>query len=120
MLLGLGALLDDFGRHADGAGGDFAETGGEHVAGGLAETRIVGVCGGRARGGGGFDAVVDDEEERCARGGADDRGPDAVVDAPEAAGGPEAGRGLEAGFDRVEGEEGGVDGGAGYGACLGG
>jgi hypothetical protein len=67
----------------------------------------------------GFHAVVHDEEERCAWRGTDHRGPNAVVYASEAAGGPKSGGGLEPGFDRVEGKEGGVDGGACYGACLG-
>lgn len=54
-------------------------------------------------------ALVGDEEERRAGRGAHDRAADAIVDSPKAAGGPEAGRGLQAGFEGVEGEERGVD-----------
>lgn len=53
-------------------------------------------------------AFVGYEEEGCAGGGADDGAADAVVDSAETAAGPEAGGGLQAGFERVEGEEGGV------------
>lgn len=54
--------------------------------------------------------LVGAEEECRAGGGADDGGPDAAVDAGEAARGEEAGGGLEAGLEGVEGEEGEVDG----------
>lgn len=50
-------------------------------------------------------ALVGDEEQGGARGGADDGAADAIVDSAEAAAGPEAGGGLEAGFEGVEGEE---------------
>lgn len=50
--------------------------------------------------------VVGGEEERGARGGADDGAADAGVDAAEATGARKAGRGLEAGLQRVEGVEG--------------
>ena len=45
-----------------------------------------------------FDTFVGDKEERCAGGGAYERGADAAVDAMKATGGVEASRGLEAGF----------------------
>lgn len=54
-------------------------------------------------------ALVSDEEQGGARRGADDGAADAIVDSAETAGGPEAGGGLEAGFEGVEGEERGVD-----------
>nr|POE72021.1 hypothetical protein CFP56_11897 [Quercus suber] len=63
-------------------------------------------------------ALVADEEEGGAGRAADDRGADAGVDAAEAAGGEEAPRGLQARLERVEGEEGGVDEGAGEAAGL--
>ena len=50
-------------------------------------------------------AIISDEEQRSARRGADDSGADARVDAAEAAGGPEPGRGLETGFEGIEGKE---------------
>lgn len=71
-----------------------------------------------SRGEVGFDALICDEEECSARRGADYGGADAAVDAAETAGGEEAGGGLEAGFERVEGVEGGVHCGAGYASCL--
>lgn len=55
---------------------------------------------------GALDGVVGDEEEGGAGRGADDGGADTSVDAGEAARGGEAGGGLEAGFERVEGVEG--------------
>jgi hypothetical protein len=54
-------------------------------------------------------ALVGDEEQGGAGRGADDGAADAIVDSAEAAAGPEAGGGLEAGFEGVEGEERGVD-----------
>lgn len=54
-------------------------------------------------------ALVGDEEEGGAGRGAHDRAADAIVDSAEAARGPEAGGGLEAGFEGVEGEQRGVD-----------
>lgn len=53
--------------------------------------------------------LIRDEEERSSRRGADDSAADAIVDSPEAARGPEAGGGLQAGFEGVEGKEAGVD-----------
>ena len=67
----------------------------------------------------GFGGFVRDKEEGGAGGGADQRGADAGVDAAEAAGGGEAGGGLEARFEGVDGVEGEVDCGAGEGAGLG-
>ena len=64
---------------------------------------------------GGF---VGDEEEGGRGRGAEEGGADAGVDAAEAAGGVEALGGLEARFERVEGVEGEVDGGACDAACL--
>lgn len=54
----------------------------------------------------GFGGFVGDEEEGGSRGGSDEGGADAPVDSREAAGCEEAGGGLEAGFEGVEGEEG--------------
>jgi hypothetical protein len=54
-------------------------------------------------------ALVGDEEQGGAGRGAYDCTTDAIVDSAEAAGGPEAGGGLEAGFEGVEGKERGVD-----------
>ena len=54
-------------------------------------------------------SLVGDEEEGCAGRGSHDCAADAIVDPAEAARGPEAGGGLQAGFERVEGEERGVD-----------
>ena len=61
----------------------------------------------------GFAGLVAHEEESGAGGGTDQRGADAGVDAAEAARGGEAGGGLEARFERVDGVEGEVDGRAG-------
>ena len=63
--------------------------------------------------------VRDEEEGRPGRG-PDHGGADARVDAAEAARGGEAGGGLQAGFEGVDGVEGEVDCGAGEGASLGG
>ena len=63
-------------------------------------------------------AVVGYEEEGGAGGGAEEGAADAFVDAAEAAGLEEAGGGLEAGFQGVEGVEGGVYCCACYCACL--
>jgi len=51
---------------------------------------------------------IRNEEERSAWRRSDDCAANAIVDAAEAARGPEAGAGLEAGFEGVEGEERGV------------
>ncbi len=56
-----------------------------------------------------LDGFVGHEEERCAGSGADERGADAGIDAAETAGMGEAGGGLEAGFEGVDGVEGEVD-----------
>ena len=56
-----------------------------------------------------FDGLVAHEEESAAGGGANERGADAGVDAAETAGLVEAGGGLEAGFEGVDGMEGEVD-----------
>lgn len=56
-----------------------------------------------------LDGFIGHEEERCAGGGADERGADASVDAAETARVGEAGGGLEAGFKGVDGIEGEVD-----------
>ena len=124
MLARLGSLLDDFGRNPHGAGSDLAQAGCQHVHTGLPspggiggvldEGLALGIVGyGRGRGREvSLDGVVGDEEEGCARGGADDGAADAAVDAGEAARGREAARGLEAGFEGVERVEGEVDGGA--------
>lgn len=57
-------------------------------------------------------------EEECGAGrGSDERAADAAVDAGEAAGREEAGRGLETCLEGVEWEEGEVDCRAGEGAC---
>ncbi len=55
-----------------------------------------------------FHPLVRDEEQRGAGGGPHDRGADAIVYSAETPGGAEAGGGLQAGFERVEGEEGEV------------
>ena len=106
MLLRLRALLDHFRRHAHRARRDLAQRRGQHV---------------RARRRGRrrrrrpaavklfLHALVGDEEEGGAGRGAHDRAADAIVDPAEAARGPEAGGGLQAGFEGVEGEERGVD-----------
>ena len=65
----------------------------------------------------GLRGLVGAEEEGGAGGGPDERGPDAPVDAAEAARGEEALGGLQAGLEGVEGEEGEVDGGPGYASC---
>lgn len=106
MLPGLRALLDDFCRDPHGAGGDLAEGGGGHVCEGRREGR-------RVRGEEGLGGLVGAEEEGGAGRGADDGAADAAVDTGEAAGGEEAGGGLQARFEGVEGEEGEVDGGSG-------
>ena len=64
-----------------------------------------------------FGCVVGDKEERGGGGGEEHDGPEAAVDVPEAAAGEEPAAGLQPGFQRVEGEEGRVDGGAGDGAA---
>ena len=66
----------------------------------------------------GLSGLVGDEEECCAWCGADKCGADTRVDAAKSARGLEAAGGLEAGFERVDGVEGEIDGGAGNGACL--
>lgn len=53
--------------------------------------------------------LIADEEKRRSWGGAHDDAADAGVNSSEAAGGPEAGGGLQAGFERVERVEGDVD-----------
>lgn len=78
---------------------------------------VVAVGGEEVVGGqGGLYGLVGAKEERSAGRGADNGGADAAVYAGEAARGEEAGGGLEAGLEGVEGEEGEVDGGAGEGA----
>lgn len=52
-----------------------------------------------------FGGFVADEEEGCPRSGPDQGGAHARVNAREPARGPEAGRGLEARFQRVDGVE---------------
>lgn len=99
----LGALLDDLCGHADGAGGDLSRAAREHVHEGALAVE------GRAAGEEGLDGLVGAEEEGCSGRGAHDGGADAAIDSGEAAGGEEAGRGLEAGLEGVEGEEGEVD-----------
>ncbi|OAA79838.1 hypothetical protein LEL_03324 [Akanthomyces lecanii RCEF 1005] len=91
-----------------GARGDLAEACGGHVrerlaAGGAREARRQVLLG----------RLVGAEEEGGAGGGPDHRGADAPVDAGEATRGEEARRGLQARLERVEREEGEVDGGAG-------
>lgn len=66
-----------------------------------------------------FYPVICDEEQRCSGRRAYDRRANAIVYPAKPAGGPEAGGRLEAGFEGVEGEEGGIDCGACYAACLG-
>jgi hypothetical protein len=114
----LGALLDHLGRDADGARGDFAEGGGEHVD----CRRESGGLGGGAwclwAEQGAFDAVVDDEEGCGGGHGAEEGGGETGVHgadcAREGVAGFEEGTGvtgveelgLEAGFYGVEGVEG--------------
>lgn len=98
MLLGLRALLNNFGRHAHRARRNLAQTRRKHVR--ARRRRISKLL---------LDALVRDEEQRRAGRGAYDRAADAIVDSAEATGRPEAGGGLQAGFERVEREEGGVD-----------
>lgn len=134
MLAGLGALFDDFGGDAHGAGGNLAETGGDHVvdwtatcplrrtptptsasasasASSITYYAIASRVGEKSLG-----RFVGAEEEGGAGRGAQGSGADAPVDAAEAARGEEAFGGLEAGLEGVEGEEGQVDCGAGYAA----
>lgn len=94
MLSRLRPLLHYFSRHSDRARRDLAQARGQHVrarSSAIAEFPL--------------DAFVCDEEEGGAGCGSDDGAADAVVDAAETARGPEAGAGLETGFERVEGEE---------------
>jgi hypothetical protein len=116
MLAGLRALLNHLCRHADGAGRDLCQTGRQHVCSspaGVLDLIWLPFC--VARGGGAWrqgalDAVVGDEEEGGAGRGAPEGGAHAFVHAAEAARGGEAGGGLEARFQRVQGEERHVDG----------
>lgn len=62
---------------------------------------------------GSLDGLIGHEEKRRAGGRAYERGADAGVDAAETAGLGEAGGGLKAGFEGVDGVEGEVD----CGAC---
>lgn len=121
MLARLGALLDDLSRHADGARGDLAEAGREHLGGGGARARDRAAVR-RARGLERLEArlrgVVDDEEQRGARRAADEGGADAPVNSLESAGSPEAALGLQAGLDGVEGKEESVNGCASDGTGL--
>jgi hypothetical protein len=100
----LRALLDHFRRHAHRARRDLAQRRGQHMR---ARSRRFAAAGGVVKLL--LHALVGDEEERGAGGGAHDGAADAIVDSAEAARGPEAGRGLQAGFEGVEGEERGVD-----------
>lgn len=86
MVASLGALFYYFGGDADGAGGNFAEGGGEHVVVGWGGCLVWrGGQGGEVVGEEGFGVLVGGEEEGCSGGGADEAGADAAVDAAEAA-----------------------------------
>lgn len=124
MLAGLGPLLDHLGRNPYRAGSDLTQAGGQHMYSGLPpaspaartfDVRLaLGIAGdGRGRGREvALEGVVGDEEESGAGGGADDGAAHAAVDASEAARLGEAGRGLEAGLEGVEGVQGEIHGGA--------
>lgn len=62
--------------------------------------------------------LVRDKEQTCAGSGSNYGGANPIVYTAEATRGPEAGGGLEAGFEGVEGEEGDVYCCACYAACL--
>lgn len=96
-LLRLRPTLDHLGRHSDRTSRDLPHRCAEHVRACAIFPNPL------------LHALIADEEERCARGGAYYDAADAGVNSSEAAGGPEAGGGLQAGFERVERVEGDVD-----------
>lgn len=107
----LRALLDHLGRHAHRARRNLARAGGNHVRERSVEAFVReplphGLLG----------RLVGAEKEGRARGRPDNRGADAAVDAREAARGEEAGRRLQTGLERIEGEEREIDGRSGEGA----
>ena len=112
MLLRLRSLLYNLGRHSDRAGCHLAHASSQHV---YACSTVCTVLLSRELF---LDALVRHEEERCSRSRTHDCRADAIVDAAETAGGPEAFGGLETCLESVEREERGIDCGASYAACL--
>lgn len=129
MLLSLRSLLDNFGRHTNGTGGNLAHTGGCNVCRRLQpcwprraqdccairrslhsrayssalDTKdiLIEYCA--------FHAIVGNEEECGAGRRADKGGPDTAKDVTETAGSDKSRGGLQSCFQRVKGKEGEVD-----------
>jgi hypothetical protein len=98
VLGSLRALLDNFGRDADGTGSDLSHTRRQHMYAGLSTfiytiTAIITIgfplcVSGDAVAGSdemSFDGIISDEEEGCAGGGSNERGAYATIDSGEAA-----------------------------------
>lgn len=103
MLPRLRSLLDNLRRHPHSTCSYLAQTGSKHMRA-CAPILSISHPTGQIL----LHALIRDEEQRCARRGANYRTANAIVDATKAARGPKAGTGLETGFESVEWKEGGV------------